>query len=81
MPVQNIIKLLKKGVAARGPQRGSDNGCNFLCMYSIRNCTKDRKYENSVQEIAAETFRPFADQRGGKASLTGETVGIHNKYF
>jgi hypothetical protein len=54
---------------------------NFSGMYGIRNCTKDREYENSVQKIAAETFRPFADQRRRKAGLTGETVGIHNKYF
>jgi hypothetical protein len=65
MPEQNIIKPLKKG----------------KLMYGIRNSTKDPEYENSVQKIATETFRPFADQRGGKACLTGETVGIHNKYF
>ena len=89
MPVQNIIKLLKKGrrharvkrVVARGPGRGDSNGYYFLCMYSIRNSTENREYEDSVQKIAAETFRPFADQRGGKARLTGKTVGIHNKYF
>jgi len=63
MPVQNIIKLLKKG----------------QLMYNIGNSTKNSEYENSVQKTAAETFRPFADQRGGKARLTGKTVGIHNK--
>jgi len=81
MPVQNIIKLLKKKYWRDGVQGVTVTRVHPLRMYRVRNSTENCEHENSVQKIAAKTFCSFADQRRGKACLTGKTVGIHNKYF
>jgi hypothetical protein len=69
-PDDQIIKPLKKQLGIPG-----------LFTHQIREYAKSCKNDNGVQEIPAETFVPFFQQRGSEGFFTIQAKLVHLQYI